>query len=77
MLIEKASGDSMEELYPLVPDCLKGFVELVYDSNSNPLMRVLEPLIYREWYDPSLQSLVFSEIVEDFRGRRQVNGLWT
>ncbi|MFN8769890.1 MAG: MBL fold metallo-hydrolase [Neisseriaceae bacterium] len=62
-----AKGDSMSTLYSKVPDCLKGMVELVYDRNGNPHIRLFEELFYNKWYEPNLQSLVFAEIKQDFR----------
>jgi len=58
MLKEHEKGYSLEPLYPKVPDILKGYVELVYDLNSNPSFRLFEALLYRsEFYDTSLQSI--------------------
>ncbi|MCW3072747.1 MAG: Protein of unknown function rane [Bacteroidetes bacterium] len=58
MLKASATGYSLEPLYEKVPDILKGFVELVYDINSNPSFRFFEPLLYNsEFYNESLQSI--------------------
>jgi L-ascorbate metabolism protein UlaG (beta-lactamase superfamily) len=68
MLRTKAQGASLEPLYAEVPAGLKGLVELVYDLNHNPSFRLIEPLLYRSrYYDPSLQSIVLSEIAQDDR----------
>lgn len=67
MVLDQASGDSMSELYNKVPDLLKGMVELVYDSNGAPHIRLIEPLFYHKWYNSGSQSIMFSEIKEDFR----------
>ena len=68
MLRDNAKGFSLEILYAQVPDCLQGYVELVYDLNNQPSFRLLEPLLYRSpYYDKSLQSIVLSQIAGDDR----------
>ena len=68
MLREKASGYSLESLYAEVPECLQGYVELVYDLNNNPSFRLIEPLLYKSpFYDVSSQSVMLSEIKGDDR----------
>lgn len=68
LLREKAQGQSVESLYEQVPECLKGFVEIVYDLNNHPSFRLIEPLLYKSaHYDSSLQSLQLSEITGDDR----------
>jgi L-ascorbate metabolism protein UlaG (beta-lactamase superfamily) len=61
-LRNNAKGYSLQPLYSTaVPDMLKGYVELVYDLNSNPSFRLVEPLMYRsKFYDRSAQSLMLS-----------------
>jgi L-ascorbate metabolism protein UlaG (beta-lactamase superfamily) len=52
----------------MVPDALKGYVELVYDLNHNPSFRIIEPLLYRSrYYDRSAQSLMLSVLTGDDR----------
>jgi hypothetical protein len=68
LLREKARGYSLEPIYAEVPPCLDGYVELVYDLNQHPSFRLIEPLLYKSpVYDPSLQSVVLSEIQGDDR----------
>lgn len=68
LLRTKATGHSLESLYPEVPTCLKGFVELVYDLNNQPSYRLIEPLLYKSnFYDRSMQSMMLSEIRSDDR----------
>ncbi len=68
MLRQKASGFSLEPLYAEVPEILQGYVELVYDLNNQPSFRLIESLLYRSpFYDPSMQSVVLSEISKDDR----------
>ncbi|MGF1681170.1 MBL fold metallo-hydrolase [Photobacterium minamisatsumaniensis] len=60
LLREKAHGESLEPLYAEVPECLKGYVELVYDLNNQPSYRLIEGLLYlSEFYKPEGQSLCF------------------
>ena len=67
MLRNEASGESLEPLYEKVPDLLRGLVELVYDLNNNPSFRLVEPLLYSRFYDPSAESIVLSSITGDDR----------
>jgi L-ascorbate metabolism protein UlaG (beta-lactamase superfamily) len=68
MLRRKAAGFSLESLYREVPKALQGYVELVYDLNNQPSFRLIEPLLYHSpFYDPSMQSVVLSEISGDDR----------
>jgi L-ascorbate metabolism protein UlaG (beta-lactamase superfamily) len=58
MLAQYGNGYSLEPLYEKVPEALKGYVELLYDLNSNPTYRFFESLLYKsEFYDASLQSI--------------------
>ena len=58
MLKTHAKGYSLEPLYEKVPDMLKGYVELVYDLNSNPSFRFFEKLMYKSKFnDKSTQSI--------------------
>lgn len=68
LLENEAKGYSLAELYPKVPEILRGYIELVYDINNHPSYRVIEPLLYRSrYYDPSRQSLMLSLIHDDDR----------
>jgi L-ascorbate metabolism protein UlaG (beta-lactamase superfamily) len=68
ILRTQAKGLSLQPLYSMVPDILKGYVELVYDLNNNPSFRVFEPLLYRSrYYDRSAQSLMLSVSTGDER----------
>lgn len=58
MLKKHAKGHSLETLYQMVPENLKGYVELVYDLNDNPSFRFFEALLYKsEFYNKSSQSI--------------------
>jgi L-ascorbate metabolism protein UlaG (beta-lactamase superfamily) len=68
MLRANAKGYSLEPLYAMVPDPLKGYVELVYDLHNNVSFRLLEPLLYKsDFYNPKLQSVMLSLITGDDR----------
>ena len=68
MLRRKANGLWMHPLYNEIPDPLRGYVELVYDLNSNPSFRLIEPLLYKSpYYHPEAQSLMLSPLRGDDR----------
>ncbi len=58
LLKKEGNGFSLEQLYPRVPDQLRGYVELVYDLNNNPSFRFFESLLYKsELYAEDAQSI--------------------
>ncbi|HEX4045356.1 MAG TPA: MBL fold metallo-hydrolase [Gammaproteobacteria bacterium] len=67
LLRTHADGHSLENLYPLVPDCLKGRVELVYDANNHPTIRFIEALIYDKFYKEDGQAILISDTTQDYR----------
>jgi L-ascorbate metabolism protein UlaG (beta-lactamase superfamily) len=68
MLRTHAKGFSLQPLYQMVPESLKGYVELAYDLNHNPSFRLIEPLLYKSrYYDRSAQSLMLSLLTGDDR----------
>lgn len=68
LLASEAKGHSLEPLYERVPEALKGYVELVYDLNHRPSVRLIERLLYSSsFYDPSLQSVSLSLVNSDER----------
>jgi L-ascorbate metabolism protein UlaG (beta-lactamase superfamily) len=68
MLINEASGYSLEPLYPKVPDILQGYVELTYDLHNNASFRLIEPLLYESpYYNQDSQSVVLSLAESDSR----------
>ena len=57
-LLTEANGYSIEPLYQKVSENLKGYVELVYDLNNHPSIRLIEGLLYKsEYYNQSSQSI--------------------
>lgn len=68
LLANEGTGHSLEPLYQKVPDCLKGYVELVYDLNNNSSIRFIEGLLYKSrYYDTSSQSVSLSQVTHDDR----------
>lgn len=58
MLKKEAKGQSLEGLYELVPEILKGYVELIYDLNGNASFRFFENLLYKsKYYNKNSQSI--------------------
>lgn len=68
ILREQATGYSLEPLYEQVPEALKGYVELVYDVNNHPAIRLIEGLLYRSSnYQSARQTVALSLTDEDTR----------
>src|SRR5882757_10788720 len=68
ILLEEADGHGIEQIYRLVPDILKGYVEIYYDLNNQPGFRFFESLLYRsKYYKESSQSIAFYLINSDDR----------
>jgi L-ascorbate metabolism protein UlaG (beta-lactamase superfamily) len=68
LLRTHASGFSLQPLYQMTPEILKGYVELSYDLNHHPSFRIIEPLLYKSrYYDHSAQSLMLSVLTGDDR----------
>ncbi len=68
VLQQTATGASLEPIYSVVPDILKGLIELVYDLHHRPSVRFIEPLLYRTpLYKRPLQSIMLSTLSGDDR----------
>lgn len=63
----EAQGDSLEPYYNRIPASLKGLIELVYDLNNHPSIRLIEPLIYKKYYSTQHQRIALSDTTSDFR----------
>src|SRR5436309_1414251 len=50
VLANEADGMTLEPLYQKIPVALRGYVELVYDSNHHPSVRFIEGLLYKSPY---------------------------
>lgn len=68
LLENEATGMSLEPLYQKIPDCMRGYVELVYDLSNRPSIRFIEGLLYKSrYYQTSSQSISLSEVNHDDR----------
>jgi L-ascorbate metabolism protein UlaG (beta-lactamase superfamily) len=57
-MLEPMQGMTLESLYAGLPPVLRGYVELVYDMNHSPSIRLIEGLLYEGGlYKESAQSL--------------------
>ena len=68
-LAKEAKGQSLEPYYGNIPDPLRGYVELLYDYYSHPIVRLVESLLYESpYYKKQLQSLrLFHQPSDNFR----------
>jgi len=58
LLDKEAVGQSLNSYYPHLPESLRGYVELLYDYHSRPIVRCIESLFYHSrHYKKQLQSL--------------------
>jgi L-ascorbate metabolism protein UlaG (beta-lactamase superfamily) len=58
LLDKEAVGQCIEAYYVKMPESLRGYVELLYDYNSHPIVRCIESLFYKSpYYKKQLQSL--------------------
>ena len=67
LLQNEAKGDSLEEIYQKVPNSLRGMIELVYDLNNHPSIRLIEPFFYKTYYTTKHQTVALSNVTSDFR----------
>ena len=69
VLQAEAQGDSIAGLYSRIPEALKGLVELVYDLNNHPSIRIIEPLVYSKYYSTFTegQKVALSDTTSDYR----------
>ncbi|MEL7314943.1 MAG: MBL fold metallo-hydrolase, partial [Cyanobacteria bacterium J06559_3] len=68
LLANHPAGASLEPLYAQIPEPLQGYVELVYDVQHRPSMRLIEGLLYHsEYYDDSRQSIALQLSDSDAR----------
>lgn len=63
----EAEGDTVEGLYSQLPIPLRGLIEIVYDLNHKPSMRLIESLIYKKYYTTQHQTIALSQNNEDYR----------
>ena len=67
ILQTEGQGDSLEYLYNRISPPIKGLVELVYDLNNHPSIRLIEALIYKNYYSEQYQKIALSDTTCDFR----------
>lgn len=67
LLQSEAKGDTLEGIYQKIPDNLKGMIELVYDLNNHPSIRLIEPFFYKNYYTTNHQTITLSNVTSDFR----------
>ncbi|QFY44572.1 MBL fold metallo-hydrolase [Candidatus Methylospira mobilis] len=68
-LVNEATGQGINAFYSKIPECLGGYVELLYDYFERPHVRCLESVLYASsYYRKDLQSLtLFSQTHDDAR----------
>lgn len=64
ILQEQARGYSLNEFYARLPESLRGVVELVYDLNNHPKLRLHEELLYEERLASAREEVVLSCVPE-------------
>lgn len=67
ILLQNEKGASLEQIYRNIPKLLRGFIELVYDLNNYPSIRLIEPFIYNGYYDDRFQEISLSNTISDYR----------
>ena len=68
MLTEEGKGYSLEPLYQKIPEVLRGYVELVYDSHNHPSIRFIEGLLFQsQYYNRTSQTIALYLGHEDER----------
>ncbi|MFA6231843.1 MAG: MBL fold metallo-hydrolase [Rhodanobacter sp.] len=67
LLQDGANGHSLNEYYKKLPDSLKGLVELVYDTNNHPKLRLIEELLYDDDLSAESQEISLSSLDEGER----------
>lgn len=68
MLEEHPEGMSLEPLYAMLPNPLKGYVELYYDAVNQPHFRFIEALLYNDKLATGrMQTMLLSTTVQDYR----------
>ncbi len=63
----EGTGHSLEHLYEMLPDRLRGCVEFVYDHNNHPKLRFFDKILYDKFQFSHLQSVLLSPLNTDKR----------
>ena len=62
----QANGQRLNSFYNMIPDSLRGYVELVYDYYHHPTVRFMEGLLYEsKYYNKELQSFRIFRLSRD------------
>jgi L-ascorbate metabolism protein UlaG (beta-lactamase superfamily) len=64
-LQKTATGYSLDQYYQDLPATLAGLVELVYDLNNRPKIRLMEALIYGSALDDARKEAICLHVVDD------------
>ena len=67
MILNEGKGGSLESLYSRIPSMLKGCVELGYDLNNHPSIRLIEAFLYKSYYTDQYQEIALGNVNSDFR----------
>lgn len=68
MVLKLGDGHSLAPIYPMLPEPVRGYVELVYTIGGGADLRIIEPLLYRSpIYNRSFQSAIIHQVNEDER----------
>ena len=68
IVLKMGDGHSLAPVYPMLPEVVRGYVELFYTIGGGPDLRIIEPLLYRsDIYNNSFQSTVIHQINDDER----------
>jgi L-ascorbate metabolism protein UlaG (beta-lactamase superfamily) len=62
-----ARGYSPRELFAYLPPTLAGLVEILYDLNNHPRLRLYEELVYGEYFESQGYEIMLSSVKEDER----------
>ena len=65
--LELEVGFSLESIYAEIAEPRIGCVELVYDMYHRANIRIIEPMIYRQYYNCTGQAILLSQIASDAR----------
>ena len=68
IVLKMGDGYSLSPVYSMLPEIVRGYVELFYTIGGGADLRIIEPLLYRsDIYNSSFQSSVIHQINDDER----------
>ena len=63
IVLKMGDGHSLAPVYPMLPEVVRGYVELFYTIGGGPDLRIIEPLLYRsDIYNTSFIKLSFWKV---------------